>query len=71
MKMLRNHILPSPSLYGEEEAFLFQEDHDPCHEANKVTKFIEHSHNEILQWLVQSRDLNPIEDLCEVLFRNL
>ena len=54
-------MLPSASsLYGEGEAFVFQQDNAPCHKANKVTIFLERSHVEVLQWPVQSPDLNPI-----------
>ena len=65
-------MLPSASsLYGDGETFVFQQDNAPCHQANKVTRFHERSHVEVLQWLAESADLNPIEHLWEVLFRKV
>ena len=51
-------MLPSASsLYGEGEAFVFQQDNAPSHKANKVTRFLEPSHVDILQWPAQSTDI--------------
>ena len=55
VSVLMNHMLPSgSSLYGECEAFVFQRDNAPCHKANKVTRFLERSHVEVLQCSAQS-----------------
>ena len=55
MRVLRNHNLPSASsLFGDGEAFVFQQDNAPCHKANKVTRFLERSHVGVLQWPDQS-----------------
>ena len=54
-------MLPAAfSLYGEGEAFVFQQDNAACHKANRVTRFLERSHVEVLQWPAQSTDLNPM-----------
>ena len=72
VSVLRNHMLPSASsLYGEGEAFVFQQDNAPCHKANKVTRFLERSHVEVLQLPAQNPDLNPKEHLWEALFRKV
>ena len=48
-------MLPSASLlYGEGEAFVFQQDTAPCHKANKVMSFLERSHIEVLQQPAQT-----------------
>ena len=50
-------MLPSASsLYGEGEAFVFQQDNAPYHKPNQVTRFLERSQVEVLQWPAQSRD---------------
>ena len=50
-------MLPSASsLYGEGEAFVFQQDNAPCHKPNKMTRFLERTHVEVLQWPAQSPD---------------
>ena len=63
-------MLPSASsLYGEGEAFVFQQDNAPCHKPNKVTRFLERAHVEVLHWPAQT--LNHIEHLWEVIFRKV
>ena len=55
VRVLRNLMLPSASsLYGEGESFVFQRDNAPCQKANTVTRFLERSHVEVLQWPAQS-----------------
>ncbi len=59
-------VFPSSDCY-------FQQDNAPCHKAQIISDwFLEHdSEFTLLKWPPQSPDLNPIEDLCDEVEREI
>ena len=52
---LRQNMLPSSTaLYGQGQAFVFQQDNAPCHKARRVYAFFERSGVVVLDWPAQS-----------------
>ena len=43
--------------------FVFMQDNAPCHKAIEVLEFLEENYVPIMEWPLQSLDLNPIENL--------
>ena len=44
-------------------SWIFQQDFMPCSTSNVVTKLFKDNHREVQDWLANSPDLNPIENL--------
>ncbi len=70
--ILQDYVLPFASKYhGRVREFIYQ--HDGCgpHRAKSITEFLRSKNIEILPWLAQSPNLNPIENAWGILRKQL
>ena len=60
---LRNSVIPSAHLLGFGDNLIFQDDSAPCHNAKVVKHWKSDQDMRCLEWLPQSPELNPIENV--------
>ncbi len=62
-EILANNLLPSVRALKMGRGWVFQHDNDPEHTARATKEWLCKKHFKVLEWLSQSPDLNPIENL--------
>lgn len=72
VKILRDYVFASRDYYKLDPAkFMFQQDNSRVHTANIVQKYFRKSKMTVLEWPVNSPDLNPIETVWAYIRREL
>ena len=62
-EILANNLIPSVRALKMGRVWVFQHDNDPKHTARATKEWLCKTHLKVLEWLSQSSDLNPIENL--------
>ncbi len=70
-ELLEHFMLPSADkLYGDAD-FIFQQDLAPAHTAKGTKSWFNDHGVTVLDWPANSPDLNPIENLCDIVKRKM
>ncbi len=70
--VLEENLLPSAlTMFPNSEDWFFQQDNAPCHTARSIKVWMEDHQIKTLSWPAQSPDLNPIENLWNVIKRKM
>ncbi len=67
----KNLLSTAPTMFPNSEDCFFQQDNAPCHTARSVKVWREDHQFKTLSWSAQSPDLNPIENLWNVIKRKM
>lgn len=71
-EMLRDQLLPQlREWFPNGEGFVFMQDGAPCHNARSVKAFLEEENVPLLPWPGNSPDMNPIENVWELMKREV
>ena len=64
--LLRDHFLPF-STKNLAPRWVLQQDNAPCHKSKKRLQWFQVNEIDLIDWPVQSLDLNPTENLLEII----
>ena len=63
LKILEDNLHNWRGMVNSEHEFIFQQDNDPMHTAKILSKWFAENNVNVLDWVAQSPDMNPIENL--------
>ncbi|GFV40664.1 transposable element Tcb2 transposase [Trichonephila clavipes] len=68
----QNRLIPQlEEWFPNGEAYIFMQDGIPCHTARSIKTFLEEQNIPLLDWLGNSPDMNTIEDVWELMKREV
>lgn len=71
-KVLQTRLLPQlEEWFPNGEKFIFMHDSAPCHKAKSISAYLENKNVEVLPWPGNSPDMNPIENVWEILKKKM
>ncbi|GFT70056.1 uncharacterized protein TNCV_4690041 [Trichonephila clavipes] len=70
--VLQNRLIPQlEEWFPNEEPYIFMQDGAPCHTARSIKAFLAEQNILLLDWPSNSPDMNPIENIWELMKREV